>query len=582
MKAAAVFEKLKTHFANFSLLSVLPVFLLGLVLEMAHFFPGLHEINLWDEASYIHGGYLILQGNFPAFAANPLISILYALASLPVIQSPWWFLISDAIVRIALFSLVFFSAYCIARQLRAYTNPWVLTGMMLIIPVATTMFLFPSDILFTAISGFAFAQALSYYQTRRPKNLIWASALLGLGGLARADALIILVLLCVMVVILAWSAKRWWQHVLAVCVPFVLVIGGYILVSGLATGNFDPGLSGRTYDNFEAGHETIILDSSEMNASVYAHIKAREAFGTPEENNYSVFNAIQRNPQVYWQRFKAQFESVPKWIVKAYGNKFVVLLLWLSLRGILALLQQKQAKLLALMLFWLSPIAVSFVNTFHREGYFLMGYFIIFSLASIGLTAIIRNFDRKGECLLAIVCGIAALMIGVFSRNTSIIFRVFLFDVGLLLAYLFRRYAADGQVVGHWQERALWLMLAIVLLIRGGYPSPKLPLYGISEREQVLLSLSQSFEEGDLILAGAPGVIWAAKLNYAGLNGMDIPNFADVNHFVTWLRVQNIRGIYLDADFPPKYLPLLNASLGNGVELMYEMPGEQIIIYQVD
>ncbi len=106
------------------------VYLLSLLLESAFFFPNLGEINIWDEANYIHSGYMLLTGGqLPQLVGSPLSSVFYALTMLPVQQSRNFFVLSDAIGRIALFTLIFVSVALIAAELKSFTNPWVMIGL---------------------------------------------------------------------------------------------------------------------------------------------------------------------------------------------------------------------------------------------------------------------------------------------------------------------------------------------------------------------------------------------------------------------------------------------------------------------
>ena len=237
---------------------VIPVFLLNLVLEMVHFFPTLGDINIWDEATYIKTGYeLLTRGVWPTLVGSPLTGVMYALSLWPVAGSPDFFVLGNAIARIFLFALIFFSTYLIARQLRPYASPWVMLGILFIVPVASTMYLYPSDVLFAGFSALAFWQMLAFYQDRQRHHLWWASGFMGMGMLARAEGLILIGVMLVVTLMITLRKKGWAHHLLAVLLPFVILVGGYVLVYGLATGDFDTGLAERTFNNFESGHETI-------------------------------------------------------------------------------------------------------------------------------------------------------------------------------------------------------------------------------------------------------------------------------------------------------------------------------------
>lgn len=64
---------------------LLPIFLfiVSLLLSYPLLTPAIYQINPWDESLSINSGRLLLAGTLPNFAANPLVSLLYALILFP-------------------------------------------------------------------------------------------------------------------------------------------------------------------------------------------------------------------------------------------------------------------------------------------------------------------------------------------------------------------------------------------------------------------------------------------------------------------------------------------------------------------
>jgi hypothetical protein len=555
------------------------IFLLSIILENVFFFPTLGEINIWDEANYIHSGYrLLTEGHLPQLVGSPLSSIFYAFTTLPVLHSPNFFVLSDAIGRIVLFSLIFMSVTLIATELKPYTNPWVMIGFIFIVPVASTMFLYPSDVLFAGLAGLAFWQMLAFYRNRESKHLWWASGLMGLATLARAEGLILIGVLLVVTVLIVWKEKGWYRSVIAVLVPFIVLVGGFVLTYGIVTGNFNTGLSDRTYNNFESGQEGIYSQTGIYTPTISARLEAREAFGTPEENNNSVFRAILRNPAVYWERLKRMGFVFRYLVVKAYGNKFVLIFLWLSIRGVIELLRKKHFPLVAMSVLWFLPLGAGVLNTFFREGYFMMPFFVIFFLSGIGLTAIINRLDQRSEQIALVLSALAVLGIGVLLHNTSMLFRNGLFIAGIGLVYLVSRTKPLSE---NWRSSVLWIMLAMALIIRGGYPSPELPVYGQTDIERSVYVLQDNFPSGSNILAGAPANVWAARMNYFGINSYDIPDFSDSQEFYDWLKIQEVKAVYIDTNFPEYYRSYINDLDGSVLQEIYITPERDILIYRL-
>lgn len=571
---------LKLKMSTLSLDIVIPVYLLNLVLEMNHFFPTLGEINVWDEATYIQVGYrLLTQGIWPRLASSPLSSVMYALSLWPVAGSRDFFMLGNAITRIFLFTFIFFSTYLIARALRPYGSPWLMLGILFIVPVASTMYLFPSDALFAGFSGLAFWQMLSFYTHRKRRHLWWASGFMGVGMLARAEGLILLGVMLIVVLVISIPKRGWLRDAIAVLLPFALIVGGYVLVYGLSTGDFNTGLRERTFNNFESGHESVYSQTGVFSPTVSARLESNEVFGTAEENNTSVFRAISRNPQVYLQRLRLQFPAFANLAIKAYGNKFILVFIWLGVRGLVELIHKKHIPLLVMSLGWFLPLGVGFLNTFFREGYFMMPFFVVFALVTVGLTAILKNYSQRSEKIGLAAASVLVLGVSLLARNTSMLYRSALFIFGLGFLYLLRNHR---EFVRNWFANALWVLLALALIIRGGYPSPELPAYGNTDLERSVYFLQQELSPGSRVLAGAPAAIWAARMQYSGINSFDIPEFENENAFLAWMRASEIQAVYVDQYFPPTFRTMVEALAGDGLREVFATPERDIVIYLVN
>jgi len=579
MKMRKILTFIRHKINPLSLDIVIPVFLLNLVLEMTHFFPTLGEINVWDEATYIQVGYgLLTQGTWPRLASSPLSSVMYALSLWPVAGSPHFFMLGNAIARIFLFTLIFFSTYLIAKALHPYANSWIMLGILFIVPVASTMYLFPSDALFAGFSGLTFWQMLSFYTHRKRRHLWWASGFMGFGMLARAEGLILVGVMLIVTLIIVLPKKGWLRDAIAVLLPFILLVGGYVLIYGLATGDFGTGLPERTFNNFESGHEGIYSQTGIFSMTVSARLESNEIFGTGEENNFSVFRAISRNPRVYFRRLRLVFPVFGKFAVKAYGNKFILVFLWLGLRGLIALFQKKDMPLVVMSLGWFLPLGVGFLNTFFREGYFMMPFFVVFALVSVGLTAILENFSSTSEKIGLAAASAFVLSVSLLARNTSMLYRSALFIFGLGFLYILKNHRDFSK---NWLTNALWVLLALSLIIRGGYPSPELPAYGQTDLERSVIFLQEELDQGSRVLAGAPAAIWAARMRYSGINSFDIPEFADETAFLEWMRASEIHAVYVDQHFPPTFTALVEELTGEGLREAFATPERDIVIYFV-
>jgi hypothetical protein len=538
----------------------LPVILyvVNIALLFSYFLPNLSDLNLWDEAGYINSGRLLFEGEIQQFASSPLMALLYGFFYLFVQKSPFWLLLADGFGRFVIFTLFFSGAYMVARELKQFAHPLIILGLLTVMPLVIEMFNFPSDPLFAALSAFTFWQVLRFNNTHETRHLWLASMFLGLAASARNDGLALLPILVIVALVLMKSLRNWWKVILASVVPFTAIVGGYILLVGLITGNFDPGLAGRTYNNFEAGHEIIYSVSGRTNPTIEAYIEARRVFGTAEENNNSVFKAIQRNPDVYLQRVKAIINAFPTILNDAYGIKYTIVLLLLAARGVIALIKRKEVKLLLVMALWVTPLAMGFINTIIRPGYLRFPYFILYALACIGLQALIDNINKRQEIIgwLLVLLPVGGVTLATW--KTAVFYGLFIFLLGLFIAwYLSRRYLTIKGLM----PILFLVFLCAGLILHGNYPGPKKWQLGVNGDEAASVYISNSLPKDAVVLAGTPAAVWMARHDYAGLNSTDLPTFADDAEFGSWVSM-NFDAIYIDHSISPYFLEMIEKRIG--------------------
>ncbi len=519
-------------------------FLTSLLLMYPLFLPGMSDINPYDESVYLHTGQQLLdKGVWSNFAGNPLVDVLYALTYLPFRHSPYWMMQSCGLGRLILFSLLWLSAYLAAGQFSWFAPPVLVAGLLFVTPLAGDMVHFPSDPLFASMAGLSLWQFLRFYHTRHVRHLALASLFMGLAALARNDGLFLFLVLACLALFLILRSGRVLLNSAAVLLPFAALVGGYILIYGLFTGNYDPGVMRRTYDNFEAGQQVIFGGTGEVNAVTEAKLDARQAFGTPQENGYSVFNAIRRNPRVYLLRLEITLKNLPNQALHAYGIRFAALLFLLALRALIELARRKKYFLVAVALAWPLHLATGIAITLYREGHLLFPFYIVFALAAIGLAALLRNVGDRRERLAWTVLLLALVVYGIFANKLAIYYGSVVFLVAIWVIYLLR-----NRLPGE-RETALASLLVLLLagiIIRGGFPGPVLPDLGSEAREQASVFLAQLLPADSKVAAASPGPVWAAKMVFANLAATDFPRLKTPQEFVQWMKSEQIQAIYVD------------------------------------
>lgn len=560
---------LRLRLRDFKFTAPWVLYLVSLLLHQAVFAPDLGELNVFDEAAYINRGREVFEIGLPIFASNPLVAFVYALNYLLTRNSPFWMVHSASLGRITLFSLLWLSTYLIAKELKAFSRPVVALGILFVTPLAMEFLSLPSDPLFAGLAGLSFWQLLAFFNRRDHRHVWAASFFMGLAAFARNDGLVSFVLLVILTALIVIRTKASWRAVVASVAPFVIMVGGYVLAYGAFTGDFGLGTMQRAYDNFEAGHASIYRGPGEVNAVVEAKLEARRVFGTPQENDYSPFKAIRRNPGVYLERLMATIKGLPKLILLAYGQRFALLLFLLSTRGVIELIRRREYLLLTILFLWPFHLVTGFLITLFRLGHLRFPFYVVFALSAIGLTALIHDLDQRskryawGAVLLAITA------VAVVGNKLAIAYGVGVFLIGVESADLARRRFQEPQRA---YPVVLLLLFASGLVIRGGFPSPKIRILGDDAQEQAVIYMTTNLPPDTKVAAAAPGVVWAAKMRYLGLTSADVPMGRSPEGFLAWMVSQGAEAVYVDHQLynvNPAIWRLIKPEIGGRLERVF-------------
>jgi hypothetical protein len=545
-------------------LIALVFFFLIIFLNYAVFLPNLSDLNPWDESVYINSGRVLVdQGEWPSLAGNPLVAIFFGLTYLPFKSSMLWMVHSASLGKILLLSMLWLGTYLVAKELRDFTSPAVTLGILFVTPLSVEMLRFPSDPLFASLAAMSLWQLLKLYREPALKHLALGSVFMGLAALARADGLVLFGIFFVLGLVLSLRLKRTWLAIAAALVPFTLLIASSILLHGLTTGDFNTGISERTYQNFESGQQLIYTETSGINPVIGSRLEARRIFGTPVENQNSVFKAIARNSEVYLDRLGAAARSIPEILLRAYGIRFAVVIFYFTLRGIVELLRKGQRLLVVILIAWPLHLSTGFVITLFRQGHLQFPFYVVFALAAIGLSATLSNLENKFELRAVSLLMLGISIYGIVDNKLAIYY-----GTSITLAVLWIVTVLRSRVKLP-KSSALLLFLCAGLILRDGFPSPKLRELGLDPKEQVVQFLTQNYEADTLIGAGSPGVVWASRMRYAGLTSTDVPVNRDPEGFLEWIRTQGIEVIYVDHDMSsssPALWTLINAQIDLGLE----------------
>lgn len=549
-------------------LIALLIFLIQILFMLYRFMPTLQDINLWDEAIYINAGRELINGTLTPFEWNPFVAIFYAFTYLPFKSSPYWMMQSAAVGRVLLFGLMWLGSFLIAKRLSRLSYPLVMAGVLFSMTVLTDILDNPTDALFAAMSGFAFWKLITYYETREEKQLGWISCFLGLAALSRNDGLVLFVIFVVLSLLFLRSSVNKIKHLLYTALPFLIFVFGYFLIYGFVTGNFSLGTRERSYIAFEQGQAELYQEneSCQQSFSRCAILEARELYGTPVDNNYSVFTAIRNNPGAMLERVVHSLKVLPELIYSAYGKRTAYMVFFLAIVGIFELARKRQFLLLGSLLIWTAYLGVYFL-TFFRAGYLQTPYFVVFVLAAIGVTSLVNSIiSGRKEYLIWTVLLVILSVIGVY-RSLNYLY----FNTLVLLGIIWAGKLASCSRVEEIPITLYLIFLAGGMIVRGAYNPPQIQIWGEIPEEQAIVFLQETFPEDSLVAAGAPGAVYAARMDYFEIGDLDgvVTSPEDLYAQLSSLGVQ---AIYVDSFLSSRnshIYELIDAGVGDEFEQIF-------------
>ncbi len=560
----------------------LVAFLLNFFLVFQSFLPNLAQINPWDEADYVNAGRFFLEGRWPPLSWSPLTALFYGFTYLVFQESPFWFLYSITVGRITAFILLWIATYLIAKELSALTHPLIFIGVAFITPLFTGILANPSDAFFAAITGLAFGQFLSFYHKGKASSLIRLSTLLGLAALTRNDGIVLFFCIIPITFFITkrhnFSFSHWLPRFF---IPFLTLVGGYLLLYGAFRGTFEIGTEKRSYIAFVQGHQIIYEKERDCPYSFQkcAVLDATNKFGTAEENNNSVIQAIIKNPAVFLPRVIKMTSTLPDVFFDGYGRQFSYILIFMSALGIFKLIISRNYFSIFILISWSAYLGVYFL-TFFRYGYLQNSFYIPFTLSAIGILFLVDTMKtKKGFLLLLIIFTI--ITAGVFANLPSIYFNFSILAITLLMGQLL---AASELSETSKKLIPVLLLLSASLIIRGNY-YPVITGRDLAQfpEEQALLIMQNEFDKNDLIAAGARGVVYAANMEYFSL-GDDRIDTDSSEKLYEQLKNAGVSGIYVDHHLSSNnrnVWVLIESEISTRYEILYTGKNGSILVLKV-
>ncbi|MGH7848546.1 MAG: hypothetical protein ACREQW_25685 [Candidatus Binatia bacterium] len=558
-------------------------FLLHVVLVFPVLTPNLQDIGPFDEGGYINGGRRVAEGGLPILARSPLTEIFYALTYIPVRESPYWLIHSCTLGRIVLFGLLWLSSYQLAKRISIISSPLIMAGLLVISPALTSLVENGSHALFTALSTFALGQLLSFHGNKETKHLWAASILVGLAVLTRnGEGTVLSFVFITFSVLLGISARRV-RPALAACItPLLVIVGSYIILHVWFSGGSQLRAVRYSYMSFEQGHGWAYSDKYPgRNPYVEGQVEARRLFGTPEQNQHSIINAIRRNPLAYIHRIP-RLASKERWVApEMYGGPVSVWFFLLALGGSVELIRKKQWMLLGILVSW--PLySLLYILLVFQPAHLLFPFPVVFCLASIGLCSVVSRSDSARERYLwsAVILGLIAMGI-VREQPPALILGAVVLLVGLWIMWIVMSRHPAPEIT---MPSAFIFLFCMMLLVQGGFPLPKVRKLGIAPDERAGLYLKQIFREGAPVAAYAPLIPRMAKMTYVPLAKASLPDLRSDQDLRRWMIENKLEAIYVDSGlrkYEPVTWALIEGQIGKSLEVAFTSEDGKIQLLRI-
>jgi len=440
-------------------------------------------------------------------------------------------------------------------------------AVALLVPAFPVLITNPSDALFAVLSGLAFWQIMEFAMSQRLQAISLASMFVGLGALVRSDGFVVMALISMLAVVFSFHSHKGALYLsrllVAALIPFSVVVAGYVLFYYLTVGTLDLGLAERSYNAFEQGQGVVFMDgSSEVNIYMEGEVQSRALYGTPQQNDYSILKAVQRNPSAFLERVFRSASVLPRLLLDVfgksifYGRVFGLLIIGFSFLGFVVLARQKKYVLLVVMALWAASLLPYFV-TFFRPGYFYLVYFVIFILVGNGVVGYAEGYVGNAKVRQATIYLLAlSALVGFGLRIDTLAWSsiVLLLIASITYTLSSKRYEPERLTI----TAAALILIAVFL--KAPFPSvPSLALWGERPDEQALLYMREYLPSTAKVAAYAPKVIWSASLQYVPLDNSYL-DAVNMDGLKRRLSAAGVDFIYVDADFV-KYEPEIWESL---------------------
>jgi hypothetical protein len=527
-------------------------------------------LNAHDQAEYIQSGADLLAGKLRPLAYHPLVSVVYAAASLPFSGSTLSFIYTEWLTRVLLYFGLWLAVWLFAREFNRFFPPWALAALWAVHPLPDRLLSNTSQILFVILATLALRHLLRYAADRRTSHLVAASLWLGLAFLARNEALWIFLFAIPMVLLLDLLPPKeavaatvikpvttFLSRLAGLLVPFALCILIYQGLYIAATGSTETGLPVRTYDALEAGQGLTYPEQYPGDPFISGIPDSRRIYGTRQENGFSVIAAALRNPSAMIDRVIRNMELMPVSMVQGLGGYIGTLLILFVLLGMAALTRSRQWRMLAVLLAF-SLFELLYIPFFWLSSYWLFLFPVVFALGAIGIRWFITESGTLFRAV-AFLAGLGALAAAVCLPSWTLAY-IALASLAVIVLTTLHANAPARAVIGGAALAGLGLLLVNPAYVQ----NPELlPDVGSDPAVQTAQWLRAHTPPDAKVTAWGATTVYLSGRPFLSLEGfLDTPaRMAD------WLAANNVAYLYADgylAGTFPDLMPVVASLAADG------------------
>lgn len=511
-----------------------------LILIAPDLLPTIHSILPDDEAKYIDSGRSLVGLEIRQLAWGPIVAALYAPLHVIFGSSPNWFLQEAWVGRIMQFGLLWFSTLYLASKYREHVNLYIVVGVLYV----SVAFLFvvknQSDVLFSSFSAIALAQLLAFQANQRLRDVWIGSAVLGLAGLARIDALLWIALFMLVSLGIGFRTFSIGRILIAAGVPAIAILAGFVAISLLKTGGFEHSigsLAPKLYLAFEQ-NQSVLTGGDD--AAAYS--QARELFGTQEENDGSIFRAIFNKPSAFFQRIAENVKNIPEIYFSAFDKLDGLLLALFAVLGVAALIRTDAYLLLAISILWALPSAY-YLGFLSRHVVSTLAYLpVVF--ASIGITYAFRRDIPRIEQLTYLAAGFLLIALSLIGEKPAFLASGIVLTSVLALTMLMWPRIKNSN---YGFAIALFVLLIGGLVLREPYKFPNLGTIGDSPDERGIQFIQELLPRGSKVAVPNSNFAIAAVMD--GFPILEVPPIESPERLHNWFESQDIKAVYVQTAY---------------------------------